>query len=184
MTDAGKLCDFAAKFPCKGSHCLPSPCTSKTSQESKEPTTGVTIEPQGTTLGTTEETIKPSTTELPTTTSPGTTEETIKPSTTELSTTTSPGTAQHTIKPSTTESPTTTPPVLYSDCKEVYDAGYTQDGVYKILPAGWPGSAFHVYCKMDNGGGWTIFTKTGIHTRSALVMSAQTFGLEMTKFIT
>ncbi|PIK53642.1 hypothetical protein BSL78_09454 [Apostichopus japonicus] len=51
MTDAGKLCDFAAKFPCKGSHCLPSPCKGKTTQESKEPTTGVTTEPQGTALG-------------------------------------------------------------------------------------------------------------------------------------
>ncbi|XP_071836651.1 scavenger receptor cysteine-rich domain-containing protein DMBT1-like isoform X2 [Apostichopus japonicus] len=26
---AGKLCDFAEKFPCKGSHCLPSPCKGK-----------------------------------------------------------------------------------------------------------------------------------------------------------
>ncbi|PIK58518.1 putative zonadhesin-like [Apostichopus japonicus] len=63
MTDAGKLCDFAAKFPCKGSHCLPSPCKSKTTQVPKEPTTAVTTEPQGTTLGKTmQESKEPTTT--------------------------------------------------------------------------------------------------------------------------
>ena len=45
---------------------------------------------------------------------------------------------------------------LYTDCKDVYDAGHRLDGVYTILPARWTGSPFTVYCKMDNGGGWTV----------------------------
>ncbi|XP_071854305.1 uncharacterized protein [Apostichopus japonicus] len=57
MTEAGKLCDFAAKFPCKGSHCLPSPCTSKTMQETEEPITAVPTELIGKTMQETEEPI-------------------------------------------------------------------------------------------------------------------------------
>lgn len=45
---------------------------------------------------------------------------------------------------------------LYEDCQDVYDAGHRQDGVFTILPSGWPGSSFSVYCKMDHGGGWTV----------------------------
>lgn len=45
---------------------------------------------------------------------------------------------------------------LYTDCKEIYDAGVRQDGVYAILPTGWTNGSFTVYCKMDNGGGWTV----------------------------
>lgn len=45
---------------------------------------------------------------------------------------------------------------LYRDCKDVYDAGYTNDGVNTILPSDWPELPFTVYCKMDNGGGWTV----------------------------
>ncbi|XP_071836656.1 uncharacterized protein [Apostichopus japonicus] len=48
---------------------------------------------------------------------------------------------------------------LYTDCKDVYDAGHTEDGVYTVLPSRWPGPAFSVYCKMDNGGGWTVFQR-------------------------
>ncbi|XP_071836740.1 angiopoietin-related protein 1-like [Apostichopus japonicus] len=47
----------------------------------------------------------------------------------------------------------------HTDCKDVYDAGHTQDGIYTILPSGWPGSPFTVYCKMDNGGRWTVFQR-------------------------
>ncbi|PIK37121.1 putative angiopoietin-4-like [Apostichopus japonicus] len=44
---------------------------------------------------------------------------------------------------------------LYTDCQDVYDAGHRQDGVYTIMPTGWPGLPFDVNCKMENGGGWT-----------------------------
>ncbi|XP_071837312.1 uncharacterized protein [Apostichopus japonicus] len=49
--------------------------------------------------------------------------------------------------------------VLYTDCKDVHDAGHTEDGVYTILPTGWPDSPFSVYCKMNHGGGWTVFQR-------------------------
>lgn len=45
---------------------------------------------------------------------------------------------------------------LFKDCKDAYDAGHTKDGIYTILPSGWPRKPFSVYCKMDNGGGWTV----------------------------
>ncbi|PIK52881.1 putative zonadhesin-like [Apostichopus japonicus] len=44
----------------------------------------------------------------------------------------------------------------YRDCQDVYDAGHRQDGVYTIMPTGWPGLPFDVHCKMENGGGWTV----------------------------
>ncbi|XP_071837113.1 uncharacterized protein [Apostichopus japonicus] len=46
-----------------------------------------------------------------------------------------------------------------TDCKDVYDSGRRQDGVYTILPSRWPGLPFNVKCKMDNGGGWTVFQR-------------------------
>ncbi|KAJ8033949.1 Tenascin-R [Holothuria leucospilota] len=42
------------------------------------------------------------------------------------------------------------------DCYEWYKAGNGDDGVYTILPAGWPGLPFEVFCDMS-GGGWTVF---------------------------
>ncbi|PIK58526.1 fibrinogen-like protein [Apostichopus japonicus] len=48
---------------------------------------------------------------------------------------------------------------LYTDCQDVYDAGQRQDGVYTIMPTGWPGLPFDVNCKMENGGGWTVFQR-------------------------
>ncbi|PIK57219.1 putative fibrinogen-like protein 1 [Apostichopus japonicus] len=47
----------------------------------------------------------------------------------------------------------------YTDCQEVYDAGQRQDGVYTIMPTGWPGLPFNVSCKMENNGGWTVFQR-------------------------
>ncbi|XP_071836569.1 uncharacterized protein [Apostichopus japonicus] len=48
---------------------------------------------------------------------------------------------------------------LYTDCQDVYDARQRQDGVYTIMPTGWPGLPFDVNCKMENGGGWTVFQR-------------------------
>ncbi|PIK35695.1 putative zonadhesin [Apostichopus japonicus] len=45
---------------------------------------------------------------------------------------------------------------VFTDCQDVYDAGQRQDGVYTIMPTGWPNPAFNVHCKMENGGGWTV----------------------------
>lgn len=47
---------------------------------------------------------------------------------------------------------------LPKDCYEAYQTGHRQNGVYTILPKGWPGSAFEVFCDM-NRGGWTLFQR-------------------------
>ncbi|PIK38964.1 hypothetical protein BSL78_24193 [Apostichopus japonicus] len=53
----------------------------------------------------------------------------------------------------------TCPRDVFTDCQDVYDAGQRQDGVYTIMPTGWPSSPFNVHCKMENGGGWTVFQR-------------------------
>ncbi|XP_071835340.1 uncharacterized protein [Apostichopus japonicus] len=47
----------------------------------------------------------------------------------------------------------------YRDYQDVYDAGHRQGGIYTIMPTGWPGLPFDVNCKMENGGGWTVFQR-------------------------
>lgn len=44
----------------------------------------------------------------------------------------------------------------HTDCFDIFKAGYTDDGVYTIIPAGWNNLPFSVYCNMSNGGGWTV----------------------------
>lgn len=61
---------------------------------------------------------------------------------------------------------TTAPGSRYRDCKEVYDDGNTQDGVYEISPNGWTGPPFDVFCKMNNGEGWTVFQRRKDDTQS------------------
>ncbi|XP_071836787.1 uncharacterized protein [Apostichopus japonicus] len=230
MTDAGKLCDFAEKFPCKGSHCLPSPCKSKTTQESKEPTTAVTTEPQGTTLGSTTYPCPPNmiygnctceaTCEDPKgesacySTCLGSTgcicksglmlsgSDCISASicscfVTEANLVISNGKTyvndNCTHKCSCSDNRLiceddyscssnavcdvenevrqcycndgyegdgeTCVSLPYRDCQDVYDAGHRQDGVYTIMPTGWPGLPFNVSCRMGDGGGWTVFQR-------------------------
>lgn len=43
-----------------------------------------------------------------------------------------------------------------TDCLDVYNAGFSDSGVYNITPSNWLGSQFEVYCNMADGGGWTV----------------------------
>ncbi|XP_053110496.1 fibrinogen-like protein 1 isoform X3 [Hemicordylus capensis] len=46
----------------------------------------------------------------------------------------------------------------YKDCAEIYSAGHTQSGFYKMKPLQSP-SGFFAYCDMSEGGGWTVFQR-------------------------
>ncbi|XP_071827294.1 uncharacterized protein [Apostichopus japonicus] len=92
--EAGRLCDFASKFPCKGDHCIPLTDEIKPTHETTEPSTRPTTEPQSTkSIKTTQETTELSTgittelsTGIPTELSTGITTELSTGITTELST--------------------------------------------------------------------------------------------------
>ncbi|KAJ8033292.1 hypothetical protein HOLleu_23482 [Holothuria leucospilota] len=40
----------------------------------------------------------------------------------------------------------------FHDCQDLFDAGYTAEGVYTLKPSGWSGPPFDVYCKE----GWMV----------------------------
>ncbi|PIK58527.1 putative fibrinogen-like protein 1 [Apostichopus japonicus] len=139
----------------------------KTVQESKEPTTAVTTEPQGTTLGSSIYTCPPNMI-YGNCTCEATCED---PKGESACNSTCLGSTGCICKAGLMLNGMTVsvrvdaavslqrPTWLYRDCQDVYDAGHTQDGVYTIMPTGWPGLPFNVSCKMENGGGWTVFQR-------------------------
>ncbi|XP_071836951.1 uncharacterized protein [Apostichopus japonicus] len=148
MTEAGRLCDFASKFPCKGSHCLLSLDKSEVMQEVMESNTAMNTEPQSTTPGKTMQDTKQPTTAVST-----------EPQSTTL------GSLLYTCPPNKGVG---TGGLGASD---VYDAGHKQDVVYTMKPTGWPGSPFNVTCKMENDLNFSLIAEENNSARMTETMT-------------
>ena len=48
--------------------------------------------------------------------------------------------------------------VQCADCTDVFGGGDAASGLYLVHPEGSP-YAFHVYCDMNDGGGWNVFQR-------------------------
>ncbi|XP_071848578.1 uncharacterized protein [Apostichopus japonicus] len=148
LTKAGRLCDFASKFPCKGDHCYPLSEESTKQTETAKPISTTDLQATSSAGTTQTETAKPiSTTDLQGISSTGTTQtETAKPiSTTDLQGISSAGTKQtETAKPisttdlqatssSGTTQTETAKPISTTDLQGISSAGTTQTETAKPI---------------------------------------------------
>lgn len=53
---------------------------------------------------------------------------------------------------------------VYTNCQDVFKAGYTDNGVYTVTPSNWNETAFNVFCNMSEGDGWTVSKKKNSDT--------------------
>lgn len=45
---------------------------------------------------------------------------------------------------------------IMTNCLDIFNVGYTANGIYTIKPSNWRGQSFEVFCNMTDGGGWTV----------------------------